>query len=98
MRCRSASQHSGSSQPSVAASEVERRFAAWLCAAVVLSPGERARVAAIVRSRLERTMGAAKESSIRLAVKRLTDAFVYGGIGDADYREELRKLQAQLAA
>ena len=98
MRCRSASQHAGCSQPSVAASEIERRFAVWLRSAVVLSPAERIRVAAIVRARLERTRGTASETKVRLAIKRLTDAFVYGGIGDADYREELQKHQAQLAS
>jgi hypothetical protein len=82
----------------VAASKIERRFADWLRLAVMLSPAERIRVAAIVRAGVERTQGTASDTKVRLAIKRLTDAFVYGGIADADYRAELQKFQVQLAS
>ena len=33
---------------------------------------------------------------MRGAIKRLTDAYTWGALGEADYREQLRRLQAQL--
>ncbi len=33
---------------------------------------------------------------MRLAIKRVTDAYTWGGLGEADYREKLRDLKGQL--
>jgi len=37
-----------------------------------------------------------RAATVRGAIKRLTDAYTWGALGEADYREQLRELQAQL--
>lgn len=37
-----------------------------------------------------------KAASLRGAMKRLTDAYTWGALGEADYREKLRELKEQL--
>jgi len=96
MRCRNAQQHAGCEEPSIAAVELEREFGSWLIAATALRDGDKARVAKLVRAQLLRGSDAGKASRLRVAMKRLTDAFTWGAIEEDDYRAQLGDLRAQL--
>jgi hypothetical protein len=54
------------------------------------------RLAKLVRAKLTRATDEGSATKIRQAIKRLTDAFTWGGMGEADYREQLVTLRAEL--
>jgi DNA invertase Pin-like site-specific DNA recombinase len=96
MRCRSAAEHAGCAQGSVPAEIIEAQFRSDVLAYLDLPSDQRARLASLVRAKLAKGSDAAKASRLRAAIRRLTDAFTWGGIEDEDYRAELRRLRADL--
>jgi hypothetical protein len=56
----------------------------WLTAAVVIPVRLKAKVAVLVRARLSRGSNDDSAEKLRLAIKRLTDAFTWGGVTEAD--------------
>ncbi len=96
MRCRNAQQHAGCEQPSVSALELEREFGTWLTKATTLRDHDRARVAKLVRAQMLRGADAGKAARLRVAIKRITDAFTWGALEEDDYRAQLADLRAQL--
>jgi DNA invertase Pin-like site-specific DNA recombinase len=96
LRCRIASEHAGCVEPSVAARPLEEQFGEWLADAVALPASERTRLAALVRAKLRRGSDTGKATRLRAAIKRLTDAFTWGGLEEAEYRQQLADLRAQL--
>ncbi len=96
MRCRRASEHAGCSEPSVAAERIEAQLGVWLRLAMALPTSLRPRVAALVRARVSQQRDGATVETLRVAVKRLTDAYMWKALDEADYREQLGVLQAQL--
>lgn len=97
MRCRTAQQHAGCEEPSVAAIELEREFGTWLHAATAMRDKDKARVATLVRAHLLRGTDAGKASRLRIAMKRLTDAFTWGALEEHDYyRAQLADLRSQI--
>lgn len=98
LRCRNASQNAGCPQPSVKAADVERQFRDWLPYAVALPNAMKPRLVTLIRAKLSRRGDAAKAEQLRVAVKRLTDAWTWGGMEEADYRAELKRLQDARAA
>jgi len=80
------------------------QLGAWLCSAFVLPANLKVKVAALVRAKA-RGSGTAQSAeraatlraaTLRTAIKRLTDAYTWGALGEADYREKLRELKNQL--
>jgi hypothetical protein len=97
LRCRRASQHEACAEPSVPAETVEREMGAFLAVALGLPATLRPRLAALVRAKVARGSDQASAERLRAAMKRLTDAYTWGGVGEADYREQLTSLREQLA-
>ena len=57
------------------------------------------KVAALVRAKARgqgSLQSVERAATVRGAIKRLTDAYTWGALGEADYREQLRELQTQL--
>jgi hypothetical protein len=98
MRCRSAAQHAGCTQGSVPSEIIEGQFRSGVLAYLDLPSAQRARLASLIRAKLAKGSDAAKASRLRAAIRRLTDAFTWGGIEDEDYRTQLRNLRADLDA
>lgn len=48
------------------------------------------------RAKLSRGSDAEKVSRVRLAIKRLTDAFTWGGVEEDEHRSQLRRLRVDL--
>ena len=96
MRCRTAQQHAGCDEPSIAAIHLEREFGMWLNAATSLRDQDKARLAPLVRAQLLRGTDAGKASRLRIAMKRLTDAFTWGALEEDDYRAQLADLRSQI--
>ena len=64
---------------------------------LTLPADQRTRLTALVRARLSKGSDAEKVSRLRAAIKRLTDAYTWGGIEEDEYRSELRRLRTDLA-
>ena len=67
--------------------------------AVVLPANLKVEVAALVRAKARGSgtaQSAEKAATLRTAIKRSTDAYTWGALGEADYREKLRDLKEQL--
>ena len=96
LRCRASAEHAGCQEPSVDAGRLEERFGEWLGSALTLSAALKVRLAALVRDKLSKNTDQESAAKIRLSIKRLTDAFAWGGLGEADYREQLVWAQRQL--
>lgn len=97
LRCRAAAQHAGCSEPSVSAGVLEESFGKWLVEAMTLRPEDRVKLAAIIRAKVRRGFDPAKAGRVRLAIKRITDAFTWGALEEDEYRRQLTDLQGQLA-
>ena len=76
--------------------ELEREFGTWLTKATTLRDQDRARIAKLVRAQMLRGADADKAARLRVAIKRLTDAFTWGAPEEDDYRAQLADLRAQL--
>ncbi len=97
MRCRHSSQHAECREGSVPATTLEEQLGGWIEWALELPAHLKMRVAALVRARTQAALGADdRTATVRQAMKRLTDAYTWGGITEADYREELSTLQRSL--
>ncbi|HEV8655023.1 MAG TPA: recombinase family protein, partial [Candidatus Limnocylindria bacterium] len=97
LRCRRASQHDACVEPSVRADTIDREMGTFVREALSLPAALRPRLAALVRAKVARGRDEASAERLRAAMKRLTDAYTWGGIGEADYREQLAALREQLA-
>lgn len=64
--------------------------------ATTLRTEDRSKLAAIIRAKVRRGSDATKAARIRLAMKRITDAFTWGALEEDDYRK-LGDLRAQLS-
>jgi len=99
MRCRRSAQHERCSEPSAPAERLEAQLGEWLTAAFALPANLKVRVAALVRAKA-RAAGSGetveRATAVRGAIKRLTDAYTWGALIEADYREQLRALKDQL--
>ncbi len=96
LRCRRASQHDACAEPSVPAEALERAIGVFLREALTLPVVLRSRLAALVRAKVTHGTDPAAAERLRAAIKRLSDAYTWGGIGEADYREQLAELREQL--
>ena len=97
LRCRSAAQHAGCSEPSMIATTLEDSFGDWLIAATTLRAEDRMKLAATIRAKVRRGSDATKAARVRLAIKRITDAFAWGALEEDDYRRQLGELRSQLS-
>jgi site-specific DNA recombinase len=99
MRCRRSAQHARCREPSAPAERLEQQLGAWLCSAFALPANLKVKVAALVRAKARgqgSLQSVERAATVRLAIKRVTDAYTWGAMGEADYREQLRDLKAQL--
>jgi hypothetical protein len=70
---------------------LEDEFGAWLQAVVALDDKRRARTSPrSCGQKVRRGSDAVKATRIRIAIKRLTDAFTWGAIEKDDYRAHSR--------
>lgn len=97
LRCSSAAQHAGCSEPSVVATALEQSFGEWITAATTLRVDDRTKLAAIIRAKVRSGSDTAKAARLRQAMKRITDAFTWGALEEDDFRKQLGDLRAQLA-
>ncbi len=97
LRCRRAAEHAGCPEPSVRAAIADEDVAAFVRAAFSLPAMARTRVAALVRAKVTRGANALAVERVRGAIKRLTDAYTWGGADEAEYRAQLAALHEQLA-
>lgn len=97
LRCRRASQHDACAEPSVPADTVEREMGGFLSVALTLPATLRPRLAALVGAKVAHGSDQASAERLRAAIKRLTDAYTWGGVGEADYREQLTSRREQFA-
>ena len=99
MRCRRSAQHERCREPSAKAEHLEQQLGAWLCEAFVLPANLKVKVAALVRAKARGSgtaQSAERAATLRAAIKRSTDAYTWGALGEADYREKLREVKDQL--
>lgn len=89
--------HEACAEPSVPARTVEREMGAFPCVALSLPATLRPRLTALIRAKVARGSDQASAERMRAAMKRLTDAYRWGGVGEADYRERLASLREQPA-
>jgi len=83
-------------QPGIPAFARKVEFGTWLHAATTLRDEDKARIATLVRAQLLRGTDAGKASRLRIAMKRLTDAFACGALKEDDYRAQLADLRSQI--
>ncbi len=99
MRCRRSAQHARCREPSAKAEALERQIGEWVTSAFALPPALKARVAALVRAKVESLTPAQsveRAGSIRQRMKRVTDAYTWGALDESEYRAQLLELKAQL--
>ena len=99
MRCRHSAQHQSCGEPSAPADRLEQQIGEWIAVAFGLPAHLKVRVAALVRAKArgrQSTQTVERSSAVRQAIKRLTDAYTWGGLSEADYRSQLSGLQVQL--
>lgn len=61
------------------ATTLEDSFGEWLTVATTLRTEDRTKLAATIRAKVRRGSDATKAARVRLAMKRITDAFAWGG-------------------
>jgi hypothetical protein len=83
-------------EPSLKAERAEVQIGEWIKEAFTLPSSLRPRLTALVRAKLSGGHDAAGPQRLREQIKRLSDAYVYGGMPEADYREQLGSLQTAL--
>jgi DNA invertase Pin-like site-specific DNA recombinase len=96
LRCRASAEHAGCQEKSADADRLEHDFGSWLVSVLAIPGVFKARLAKLVRAKLTRTSDEESATKLRQAIKRLTDAFTWGGLAEADYREQLVALRAEL--
>ena len=96
MRCRRAAEHSGCSEPSVAASSIEDYLGRWLVEAVSLRQQDQAMLVMLIRRKASQGIDQSGAVATRQALKRLTDAFTWGYLPEPEYQERAAELRTRL--